>query len=62
MSLLKNIHLTERTTLQFRAEAFNLFNRTNYNLPDNYVGSPSFGAILSAGSPRRIQLGIKLLF
>jgi hypothetical protein len=62
LSLFNNIHLTERTTLQLRAEAFNLFNRTNYNLPDNYVGSPSFGAILSAGNPRRLQLGVKLLF
>jgi hypothetical protein len=62
LSLLKNTRLTERTTLQLRAEAFNLLNRTNYNLPENYVGSPSFGAILSAGSPRRVQLGVKLLF
>jgi hypothetical protein len=62
LSLLKNLRLSEVTTLQLRAEAFNLFNRTNYNLPDNYVSSPSFGAILSAGSPRRFQLGVKLLF
>jgi hypothetical protein len=62
LSLFKNTNLTERTTLQIRAEAFNLFNRANYNLPDNFVGSPSFGAILSAGNPRRVQLGLKLLF
>ena len=36
--------------VQLRAEAFNLLNRVNYDQPDNYVGSPSFGAILSAGS------------
>ena len=40
----------------------NLLNRVNYDQPDNYVGSPSFGAILSAGAPRRLQLGLKLLF
>jgi hypothetical protein len=62
LSLLKNTAITESVTVQLRAEAFNLFNRTNYNLPDNFVGSPSFGAILSAGSPRRVQLGLKLLF
>lgn len=61
-SLLKNIGLTESLKLQFRAEAFNLFNRVNFDLPDNFVGSPSFGSIRSAQSPRHIQFGLKLLF
>jgi hypothetical protein len=61
-SLLKNVGLTEGLRLQLRAEAFNLFNRTNFDLPDNFVGSPSFGAIRSAREPRRVQFGVKLLF
>jgi hypothetical protein len=61
-SLLKNTVIREHTTLQFRLETFNLFNRANFALPDNFVGSPTFGQILSAGSPRRLQLGLKLLF
>ena len=48
--------------LQLRIEAFNLFNRTNFNLPDNFLGSPTFGQILSAQSPRRFQLGAKAIF
>ncbi|MGH9312728.1 MAG: carboxypeptidase regulatory-like domain-containing protein [Vicinamibacterales bacterium] len=48
--------------LQLRLEAFNLFNRVNFNLPDNFFGSPTFGRILSAGAPRRIQIGAKLLY
>jgi hypothetical protein len=62
MSLVKNTHLTERVNLQFRAEAFNLFNRPNFNLPDNFLGSPTFGRITSARDPRHIQFGLKLLF
>jgi hypothetical protein len=31
-------------------------------LPDNFIGSPTFGQILSAGNPRRLQLGLKFLF
>lgn len=62
LSLLKNTTLAERTTLQFRAEFFNLLNRANFGLPDNFAGSASFGQILSAGNPRRVQLGLKLLF
>ena len=61
-SLMKTTKLVEGLDLQFRAEAFNLFNRPNFNLPDNFVGSPTFGRILSAGSPRHIQFGLKLLF
>lgn len=61
-SLLKNTKIGEGLNLQFRAEFFNLFNHPNFNLPDNFLGSPTFGQILSAGSPRRIQFGLKLLF
>ena len=61
-SLVKNTALTERVNLQFRAEAFNLFNHPNFNLPDNFLGSPTFGRISSARDPRHIQFGLKLLF
>jgi hypothetical protein len=62
VSLMKNTALTERVNLQFRAEAFNLFNHPNFNLPDNFLGSPTFGRITSARDPRHIQFGLKLLF
>jgi hypothetical protein len=61
-SLMKNTALTERLNLQFRAEVFNLFNHPNFNLPDNFLGSPTFGRISSARDPRHIQFGLKLLF
>ncbi|MBI2834235.1 MAG: carboxypeptidase regulatory-like domain-containing protein [Acidobacteria bacterium] len=62
LALLKHLRLGAATRLQLRLEAFNLFNRTNFDLPDNFLGSPTFGRIRSAGSPRRLQLGAKLLF
>ncbi len=61
-SLVKNTYLREGVNLQFRAEAFNLFNHPNFNLPDNFLGSPTFGRITSAREPRHIQFGLKLLF
>jgi hypothetical protein len=61
-SLVKNTAIKEQLNLQFRAEFFNLFNHTNFDLPDNFLGSPSFGSIRSANSPRRVQFGLKLLF
>jgi hypothetical protein len=62
VSIVKDTRLTESFTAQFRAEAFNLLNSPSFGLPDVFVGSPSFGRILSAHSPRHIQLGLKFLF
>jgi hypothetical protein len=61
-SLVKNTRFSETLNLQFRAEFFNLFNHPNFNLPDNFLGSPTFGRISSARDPRHIQFGLKLLF
>src|SRR6266540_3460386 len=62
VSLLKDTKLSEDVNLQIRAEFFNLFNHPNFNLPDNFLGSPTFGRITSARDPRHIQFGVKLLF
>jgi hypothetical protein len=48
--------------LQLRLEAFNVFNWVNYDLPDAFLGSPTFGQILSAGAPRRVQFGVRAVF
>jgi len=48
--------------LQLRAEAFNLLNRANFHLPDAFVGSPTFGQVVSANSSRRCQFGVRLIF
>jgi hypothetical protein len=67
-SLFKNTAITERMGLQFRAEAFNLLNHTNYGTPNATVFSgttvnASAGLITStATSSRQIQLGLKLTF
>lgn len=62
MSLLKNFALVERLKLQFRAEAFNVFNEVNFNNPNSYVNSSSFGQITSASSGRVVQLALKLIW
>lgn len=60
----KYIPLNERLTLQFRAEFFNLFNRTNFNQPNRFVDvpAPPFGSINSAQHAREMQFGLKLEF
>jgi hypothetical protein len=53
----------ERLTTQFKAEFFNLFNRTQLGLPNNNVQSSAFGSITSTSAPaREIQFGLKVLF
>ena len=62
LSLKKDSRIREGLTLQFRSEFFNAFNHANLDLPDIFLGSPTFGQILSAQNPRRIQFGLKLIF
>ena len=54
----------ERFNLQFRWEAFNLWNRANFNQPAAVVNvsSPAFGSITSAGRAREMQFAMKLEF
>jgi outer membrane receptor protein involved in Fe transport len=62
VSIVKTARIAEHASLQIRAEAFNLLNRVNFDLPDIFFGSPTFGTIQSAQTPRRIQFGAKILF
>jgi hypothetical protein len=62
LSIVKNTAITDRLNLQFRTEFFNALNRANYNLPDNFIGSPTFGQVVSAQDPRRVQFAVKVLF
>jgi len=48
--------------LQFRIEAFNLFNKTNFRAPNGNRSAAAFGRISSTYDARQIQLGVKLLF
>lgn len=62
MGLYKSFKIYERLTTQFRAEAFNVFNHTNYDGVSTYFPSAIFGQVYSARDPRILQLGLKALF
>lgn len=68
-SVLKNTTLTDDLTLQFRAEAFDVFNHPSFGQPGRVVGTPGFGRIVNtrfptgdSGSSRQLQFGLKLMF
>ena len=61
-SLFKNIKLYESLNMQFRAEAFNLTNHTNFQGVNTTLGSGTYGQITSVRDNRIVQLGLKIRF
>jgi hypothetical protein len=62
-SLIKNIEVDERVTVQFRSEFFNIFNNVNFQVPVNDISSPGFGQVLeTTTTSRQIQFALKILF
>jgi hypothetical protein len=62
-SLIKKFRIREGWDAQFRAEAFNAFNHPWFSIPNMNPTSPAFGTVTSTlGTPRNIQLGVKLTF
>jgi hypothetical protein len=57
----KSFLLTERFRLDFRAEAFNLLNRTVFSNPNTNLNSSAFGIVSGqANAPRDMQMALKL--
>ena len=63
VAIVRNFRLTERAGFQFRGEAFNAMNKTNFGTPNRYVNEPQFGTITMPMTPgREIQLSARLSF
>ena len=52
----------DQTRVQFRFEAFNLLNKTNFRSPNANRSSANFGTITSTFDARQMQLGVKVTF
>ena len=62
LSVFKALPLSKRAALQIRAEVFNAFNNVNMNAPNTTKTSPAFGTISGAGSPRIVQVVLRISY
>ena len=70
LALEKNTRINERITLQFRADAFDALNQTNFGNPTLTLGSSTLGIITTGtryaagdfGTSRQMQMSAKLIF
>jgi hypothetical protein len=70
MSLGRKFRMTERSSLEFLASAFNLFNRAQFGLPAADISSAAFGRITTtvntsatgSGTPRQFQFMLRVTY
>ena len=62
VSIFKNFKLAELLRVQFRAEAFNVLNHTNFQIGNNAINDPVFGQAGGTANPRNLQFALKVMF
>jgi hypothetical protein len=66
MSLTRSFPIKEQFRIEFRAEAFNLFNRVRFGTGDVNLQDQNFGRLTSSSdllnTPRQLQLALKVYF
>jgi len=65
VSVFRQFPIKEATRIEFRAEAFNVFNHPTYGVPVRSFTNANFGKVLGLRQntgPRQLQLALKILF
>lgn len=56
-ALMKDVRITERVLFSFGAQAYNLFNHSNFDQPVNDISNPQFGSSIATVGPPTSLLG-----
>ena len=64
LGLQKNLHFSERLSLELHGDAFNVLNTPQFTSPDSNVSDPLFGKVMGTrgNTARQIQLSSRLVF
>jgi len=62
MAFTKIVPMKESRTLEFRAQATNIFNKPNYSSIDTTVNSPTFGRVTAVGAMRQFTMTARFRF
>lgn len=67
MRLSRRFKVNGRLAIEAIADAFNVLNRANLQIPNNIIGvssipPPTFGQATAAGDPRQFQIGARVTF
>jgi len=62
MSVSRKFQITERWKIELRSDFFNIMNHANWNAPATGLTSTTFGQVTTFGSPRLIQMAMKVYF
>jgi hypothetical protein len=62
MAMSRRFNIKERWKLEVRSDLFNILNHANWNNPVTSITSSTFGQVTAFGSPRIIQMALKLYF
>jgi hypothetical protein len=62
-AIARSFVLTEKLRMEFRGEAFNALNHSNWGTPNRFVNTPQFGTITEASTQgRELQLSARISF
>jgi hypothetical protein len=62
LGLHKDFRVTEGSRIEFRTEAFNVLNKTNFSAPNGNRSNNAFGTITSTMPWREIQMALRFVF
>ena len=63
IAVVRSFRMTERSSFEFRGEAFNALNMVNLGTPNRFVNTPQFGTITMPMTPgRELQLSARVSF